>query len=97
MPYRMIVHLDAFNKIKGIPQSLFHELKDHLSHLAEDPDSLSRSSVFPYSWAGPISQFHADHGSTRHYFTIFFLFGPEDTEITIMDVTVNPKFKPPES
>lgn len=93
-PFNPVVAPDAFKRLAGAPAEVLDVVKREILKLASDPHSLGRPAPCPpYVPIGHIYHFELDRDSIRHYFVVFFLFGPGADEISITDVTVTPKIR----
>ena len=92
MPFEVLVEPEAFARLSGIPDAMIDEIGMQINVLRDDPLTRGRKAVFPFPPIGHIYDFSFDHDSDRYYFTIFFLFGPEDNQLSITDAIMRPKF-----
>jgi hypothetical protein len=97
MPYVPIVAPNALSRIRNqpLPPVLIGEIRRHIELLAEDPQKLGRTPPCPpYVPIGYIYHFHHELSRARRfYFTLFFLYGQNDNELTITGITIQPEYE----
>jgi hypothetical protein len=88
MEYEPILTARAEKDLSRLPEWAREIVESHLIELAQAPSRFSRPVVSPpYPPGGMMCEFdHGPIGNTLYHFTIFFVYGQDETSLIITNI-----------